>query len=67
MNIMSSAQVKWKKKNTLQIIEKNYNIIILTTLIGFGIVLGSIIISKTSLEFNNSINVLYDNFVSSIR
>lgn len=67
MNIISSSQVKWTKKNTLQIMEKNYNIIILTTLISFGIILGSIIISKTSSDFNNSINVLYDNFVASIR
>jgi len=67
MNIISSSQVKRKKKFTLQVIEKNYNVIILTTLIGFGIILGSIIISKTSSEFNNSINVLYDNFVASIK
>lgn len=67
MNIISSAQMKWKKKNTLQIIDKNYNIIILTILMGFGVIIGSIIISKASTEFNSSINYLYDNFVASIK
>ena len=67
MNIITSSHKKIKKKNAIQIIEKNYNTIILTTLLGFGIILGSIIISKTSMEFNNSINSLYDNFVLSIR
>lgn len=67
MNIISSAQMKWKNKNTLQIIDKNYNIIILTILMGFGVIIGSIIISNASNEFNGSINYLYDNFVASIK
>ena len=67
MNIISSSQIKWKNKNMLQIIEKNYNTIILTIIIGFGIIIGSIMISRTSTEFNNSINNLYDNFAASIR
>lgn len=67
MNIISSSQIKWKNKNILQTIEKNYNIIILTTLIGFGIIIGSILISRTSSEFNNSIDNLYNNFVASIK
>lgn len=67
MNIISSSQIKWKNKNVLKSIEKNYNIIILTALVGFGIIIGSILISKTSLEFNNSIDNLYENFIASIR
>ena len=67
MNIIASTHINQKKKNRIQVIEKNYNIIILTILIVFGIILGTIIISKTSIEFNNSINVLYDNLVASIK
>ena len=49
------------------VIDKNYNIIILTTLIGFGIVIGSLIIAKTTSTLNNSLNALYNNFISSIK
>lgn len=67
MNIVTTSNLRPKKKITLQLIEKNYNIIILTSLLVFGIIIGSLIISKNSSDFNSSISVLYDNFISSIR
>lgn len=67
MNIITSPSIKWKKKNTLLKIEKNYNNIVLTTLLIFGIIIGALIIAKNSSEFNSSIQTLYDNFVKSIK
>lgn len=67
MNIITTSKLGPKKKINLQVIEKHYNIIILTSLFIFGLIIGSLIISKNSSDFNSSISTLYDNFVTSIR
>ncbi|MBR5273085.1 MAG: stage II sporulation protein M [Clostridia bacterium] len=67
MNIIKTRKINWKNKRRIILLEKNYNVIILTILIGFGIVIGALIFSKTTSDLNNSIDVLYDNFVSSAR
>lgn len=67
MKIIKLNRLNWKKNKRGVAIEKHYNIIILTTLIGFGIVIGSLIIAKTTSELNSSIDTLYNNFISSIK
>lgn len=67
MNIVTTSKLGQKKKITLQTIEKNYNIIVLTSLLAFGIIIGSMIISRNSSDLSSSISTLYDNFITSIK
>ena len=67
INAKRTHKIRWQNNARIISIEKNYNIIILTTLIGFGIIVGALIISKASLNLSGSISVIYGNYVSAIR